>query len=184
MFFFFKQKTAYELRISDWSSDVCSSDLARLFGLREQKILDDRLAPAGRADDERLPDVAIVEIEIIGRIGGRLEQRDRVAPMMARALAHGIGVDRRERGEIARGQGSGPRPPREIAGELRPVSRLQRQILAGRDNSAFGESGARDRHILRQNIRRFSNDRQPQRQERKSVGWGKSGSASLYIGGC
>src|SRR3546814_2690679 len=28
LFFFFKQKTAYELRISDWSSDVCSSDLA------------------------------------------------------------------------------------------------------------------------------------------------------------
>src|SRR3546814_3270110 len=27
-FFFFKQKTAYEMRISDWSSDVCSSDLA------------------------------------------------------------------------------------------------------------------------------------------------------------
>src|SRR3546814_9410075 len=27
-FFFFKQKTAYEVRISDWSSDVCSSDLA------------------------------------------------------------------------------------------------------------------------------------------------------------
>src|SRR3546814_6657197 len=34
-FFFFKTKTAYELRISDWSSDVCSSDLlieAELFG--------------------------------------------------------------------------------------------------------------------------------------------------------
>src|SRR3546814_4465284 len=30
VFFFFKQKTAYEMRISDWSSDVCSSDL---FGL-------------------------------------------------------------------------------------------------------------------------------------------------------
>src|SRR3546814_5028681 len=28
-FFFFKQKTAYEMRISDWSSDVCSSDLSR-----------------------------------------------------------------------------------------------------------------------------------------------------------
>src|SRR3546814_8128988 len=27
VFFFFKQKTAYEVRISDWSSDVCSSDL-------------------------------------------------------------------------------------------------------------------------------------------------------------
>src|SRR3546814_1263191 len=34
-FFFFKQKTAYEMRISDWSSDVCSSDLVahqRIFG--------------------------------------------------------------------------------------------------------------------------------------------------------
>src|SRR3546814_3950362 len=29
-FFFFKQKTAYEMRISDWSSDVCSSDLLML----------------------------------------------------------------------------------------------------------------------------------------------------------
>src|SRR3546814_9727305 len=29
LFFFFKQKTAYEMRISDWSSDVCSSDLTR-----------------------------------------------------------------------------------------------------------------------------------------------------------
>src|SRR3546814_5271401 len=29
IFFFFKQKTAYEMRISDWSSDVCSSDLLR-----------------------------------------------------------------------------------------------------------------------------------------------------------
>src|SRR3546814_1477043 len=28
-FFFFKQKTAYEMRISDWSSDVCSSDLMK-----------------------------------------------------------------------------------------------------------------------------------------------------------
>src|SRR3546814_4004427 len=30
VFFFFKQKTAYEMRISDWSSDVCSSDLVDL----------------------------------------------------------------------------------------------------------------------------------------------------------
>src|SRR3546814_12326396 len=30
-FFFFKQKTAYEMRISDWSSDVCSSDLDRQY---------------------------------------------------------------------------------------------------------------------------------------------------------
>src|SRR3546814_20309754 len=30
VFFFFKQKTAYEMRISDWSSDVCSSDLRQI----------------------------------------------------------------------------------------------------------------------------------------------------------
>src|SRR3546814_4225185 len=37
-FFFYKQKTAYEMRISDWSSDVCSSDLrgARLTQLLKQ----------------------------------------------------------------------------------------------------------------------------------------------------
>src|SRR3546814_11891774 len=35
--FFFKQKTAYEMRISDWSSDVCSSDL---FATEDPKLLD------------------------------------------------------------------------------------------------------------------------------------------------
>src|SRR3546814_10018597 len=43
-FFFFKQKTAYEMRISDWSSDVCSSDLAILRGEIERA----RLARRGR----------------------------------------------------------------------------------------------------------------------------------------
>src|SRR3546814_7520979 len=37
LFFFFKQKTAYEMRISDWSSDVCSSDLPMLL-LPEQPV--------------------------------------------------------------------------------------------------------------------------------------------------
>src|SRR3546814_3099604 len=35
-FFFFKQKTAYEMRISDWSSDVCSSDLLSLHPARQR----------------------------------------------------------------------------------------------------------------------------------------------------
>src|SRR3546814_3658498 len=37
-FFFFKQKTAYEMRISDWSSDVCSSDLERLYRQRASGV--------------------------------------------------------------------------------------------------------------------------------------------------
>src|SRR3546814_19025584 len=44
-FFFFKQKTAYEMRISDWSSDVCSSDLNWLAGRRSEEYL--RFAFAG-----------------------------------------------------------------------------------------------------------------------------------------
>src|SRR3546814_9113606 len=47
MFFFFKQKTAYEMRISDWSSDVCSSDLldAPRAGLALQHLLEIFLQP-------------------------------------------------------------------------------------------------------------------------------------------
>src|SRR3546814_16174447 len=42
--FFFKQKTAYEMRISDWSSDVCSSDLPR-----PRVVAHPRLGPFARA---------------------------------------------------------------------------------------------------------------------------------------
>src|SRR3546814_1000989 len=50
VFFFFKQKTAYEMRISDWSSDVCSSDLAGVDDvlLRLRHLL-------GTADGDRRP---------------------------------------------------------------------------------------------------------------------------------
>src|SRR3546814_3714841 len=50
LFFLFKQKTAYEMRISDWSSDVCSSDLALNFVHRLtgpslcSEVIDDRHA--------------------------------------------------------------------------------------------------------------------------------------------
>src|SRR3546814_2374993 len=50
-FFFFKQKTAYEMRISDWSSDVCSSDLLGV--TPHQYLVRSRLRHAARllADD-------------------------------------------------------------------------------------------------------------------------------------
>src|SRR3546814_13417629 len=50
-FFFFKQKTAYEMRISDWSSDVCSSDLLQLERELRHPLLDaqaDRMVGLGR----------------------------------------------------------------------------------------------------------------------------------------
>src|SRR3546814_9795742 len=45
LFFFFKQKTAYEMRISDWSSDVCSSDLLRVIGGQCAAPNDDHFGP-------------------------------------------------------------------------------------------------------------------------------------------
>src|SRR3546814_3851301 len=51
VFFFFKQKTAYEMRISDWSSDVCSSDL-----------LAEMVHPAGDGfRDEQVPVVVPID---------------------------------------------------------------------------------------------------------------------------
>src|SRR3546814_5177695 len=51
--FFFKQKTAYEMRISDWSSDVCSSDLAT--HLADVAHLDDVPARPRGGDELRHP---------------------------------------------------------------------------------------------------------------------------------
>src|SRR3546814_9108684 len=52
VFVFFKQKTAYEMRISDWSSDVCSSDLAGTspasFRRQPRKVPVGRETPASR----------------------------------------------------------------------------------------------------------------------------------------
>src|SRR3546814_5773027 len=42
LFFFFKQKTAYEMRISDWSSDVCSSDLVAAYFVDKWKYYSTR----------------------------------------------------------------------------------------------------------------------------------------------
>src|SRR3546814_9066716 len=54
-FFLFKQKTAYEMRISDWSSDVCSSDLqigkkVTAYSLLNAETLPPDLATAGISD--------------------------------------------------------------------------------------------------------------------------------------
>src|SRR3546814_4001336 len=54
-FFFFKQKTAYEMRISDWSSDVCSSDL--LLAYRE--LVNPGAMPFSEDPATRLPEYFI-----------------------------------------------------------------------------------------------------------------------------
>src|SRR3546814_1678100 len=55
--FFFKQKTAYEMRISDWSSDVCSSDLESLGG-EDSMVQVTRKGKVFASADEALQGVA------------------------------------------------------------------------------------------------------------------------------
>src|SRR3546814_4943356 len=74
LFFFFKQKTAYEMRISDWSSDVCSSDLvgqwkrARYFPLGEETMRQavDRECLAVRSAVGIFDASTLGKIEVIG----------------------------------------------------------------------------------------------------------------------
>src|SRR3546814_8033947 len=68
-FFFFKQKTAYEMRISDWSSDVCSSDL--LSGNQAVAAgLGDQDAGAGRVALDLLAQPIDMGLEGVGRDPG------------------------------------------------------------------------------------------------------------------
>src|SRR3546814_6951197 len=77
LFLFFKQKTAYELRISDWSSDVCSSDLAALLVSSAATLADQKngtVIAAGLPSELMVtrPDILAAEEKLqIGRASGR-----------------------------------------------------------------------------------------------------------------
>src|SRR3546814_1334336 len=61
-FLFFKQKTAYELRISDWSSDVCSSDLQGLHHFFQPRPFKDFIQAVERQVDAVIGHAALREI--------------------------------------------------------------------------------------------------------------------------
>src|SRR3546814_16877117 len=87
VFFFFKQKTAYEVRISDWSSDVCSSDLrARL---RHRRGAGEERGVVGAHDAARI----IIDAEEIEALAGERQILRR--PILPRLAVH--------RGEFGRG---------------------------------------------------------------------------------
>src|SRR3546814_4433516 len=83
--FFFKQKTAYEMRISDWSSDVCSSDLrndanrALLLGLTLAVTLVILVAVGAELGSEQKPDMIdaalVITTLILAWLFSRSEER-------------------------------------------------------------------------------------------------------------
>src|SRR3546814_6093588 len=88
VFFFFKQKTAYEMRISDWSSDVCSSDL-----------LDGELAAfdrymrdvGGLADTTRRQRIHIIRRLLLERFGDGEIDPEKLDPAVVRRFVIGEG---------------------------------------------------------------------------------------------
>src|SRR3546814_12089400 len=78
-FFFFKQKTAYEMRISDWSSDVCSSDLRVVAAVRDRRVHRARHV-------ERNADVA--DRHVMRRAGNLPARRHREGKLRRNAAGH------------------------------------------------------------------------------------------------
>src|SRR3546814_18265267 len=88
--FFFKQKTAYEMRISDWSSDVCSSDLQKLHG--------------GPYQTAGLPDLIFV---IEGRIYGFEVKKQRLGESAEHAYERATILQKAGLADLRRARGVG-----------------------------------------------------------------------------
>src|SRR3546814_8821454 len=91
-FFFFKQKTAYEMRISDWSSDVCSSDLIAVRGFGHVAIARDVEAVGAAA--------AIISVVETGIGAHRAQPRhviEQIAPDRIRTVGEPAGKRLRHR---------------------------------------------------------------------------------------
>src|SRR3546814_5355142 len=93
IFCFFKQKTAYEMRISDWSSDVCSSDLGEIGEHQGADQAGERQATDLGLEGE-IPD----GIDVVDRVGSGCDRDDEVGAagyLRLVVLRHGLPLARR-----------------------------------------------------------------------------------------
>src|SRR3546814_6728862 len=85
--FFFKQKTAYEMRISDWSSDVCSSDLAEHHALGAAGV--EQVLQGARVGDPGVEKEAFEVLARVARVVGGDQVRAHVEAVLD--AADGVG---------------------------------------------------------------------------------------------
>src|SRR3546814_14347518 len=101
--FFFKQKTAYEMRISDWSSDVCSSDLHEHWHagavFRGEEGLFDGIIVGVEIDLRRGPDAAFIGGDIIAVDRGRRREAGEGVEGLAIVLLAAEAHDRADSGQ-------------------------------------------------------------------------------------
>src|SRR3546814_8135761 len=132
LFFFFKQKTAYEMRISDWSSDVCSSDLPA-----------NRCSSGSPAVDDR------TRVEAQLRCQGRLSARLCASP------GRGPALDRRPAGPRRCSARGYPRPARprseEHTSELQSLMRISYAVFCLKKKTCYAKTAGPDRKTPRTN---------------------------------
>src|SRR3546814_18267496 len=91
-FFFFKQKTAYEMRISDWSSDVCSSDLVVGPAVADDLGMQDEAVALVAGDEVELDGAApAADHRVVEAVRGGQDMA--LADQEARAVAAAAGLD-------------------------------------------------------------------------------------------
>src|SRR3546814_17067790 len=124
LFFFFKQKTAYEMRISDWSSDVCSSDLD---GDRGIAVV---TAKVQQVDAVQFPQGAGQAIGVVDRGEAvHLDQREQARQHLVGGMQRGM----QDRGVGVAGEGV-------VGAQARPKAKTAEGGVAGEDGGAVWRS--------------------------------------------
>src|SRR3546814_1928528 len=113
--FFFKQKTAYEMRISDWSSDVCSSDLAAPRNIQQRADLADAGVPAVGGEKPELR----IELFDVGCVIPARGDDDRRVAKLERLVQLKVGVACNPALDEVGGRGFDDVDPRQsVSGEV------------------------------------------------------------------
>src|SRR3546814_15191046 len=126
VFLFYKQKTASEMRISDWSSDVCSSDLVSRRRARSSLAIDDVACNRQHADLAAIG--GLVGLHVVFEVDG-----GEIPGLVVRRIARNLGHPRAE-GRFVAHPVAQPRANgrlRQIAAQARLIAHIGRQPRPG-----------------------------------------------------
>src|SRR3546814_4251939 len=146
LIFFFKQKTAYEMRISDWSSDVCSSDLQRLAHVQVQvvgRFVEQQHVGLLPRDQRQRQARALAAGEAIDALEGTVAGEVPLAEEVAERLRGGV---RRQLAQVVDRRSAGAQRFDRVLGEVADAQVRMRVALAGQ-RLEFADQGLDQRRL-------------------------------------